>query len=346
MGKMKQARPGLDGMSADSRPSVKARRVARKESRAGKRKLKPGGKKALQEERAAQKKVMDQLIKDRKSGAAERRKKLAKLEKTGVVVDPTTITVDPDVVTPNYRFNVSIKKMIVYAEVNLPKVPTQKIDCNPTKDHLIVDTIEHSKKYYLKVPYPDGLKVDPEGLAEISPAGVLSIKLKITETTPEAIAKDSKKQESIEAVKHLRFRTNNAGETIAAKVKRSRSSDAPAVKKPKTDDTSKPEAGQRKKKKTLVTDKNQALQLLESVQAMEEPKKKERKTMLDHANDMKDERKERRQEKRQRKASMEDQAMKTIINTKKEKTRREQAKAVAAVQPLKKPTGRRVKFAA
>ena len=299
MGKMKQARPGMDGMSAASRPSVKARRVARKESRAGKRKLQPGGKKAISEERKEQKQMMEKLIRERNSGAADRKLKMDKLKKSGAVVDASKITVDPDVITPGYRFNVSIKKMIVYAEVNLPKVPTQKIDCNPTKDHLIVDTIEHSKKYFLKVPYPDGLKVDPNGIAEISSSGVLSIKLKITETTDAATSKDAKKQESIAAVKHLKFRTNKAGEMVT-KVKRSRSDDPPPTKKPKTD-----EPKERKKKKTLVTDKSQALQLLESVQAQEEPKKKERKTMLDHANDMKDERKERRQEKRQKKVSME-----------------------------------------
>ena len=39
-----------------------------------------------------------------------------------------------------------------------------------------------------------------------------------------------------------------------------------------------------------------------------------------------------------------EQAMKTIINTKKEKAKRDTAKAVAAVTPLKKPTGRKVRF--
>ena len=94
----------------------------------------------------------------------------------------------------------------------------------------------------------------------------------------------------------LRFRKNSAGETVTG-IKRKAPTSAEEEK-------AAPEAKKAKKTKVFVTDKDKALELINSVQQQEEPKRAERKTMLDHLTDIKADRKERRMEKRQKKQTM------------------------------------------
>eukprot|EP01063_Lacrimia_lanifica_P016349 TRINITY_DN2293_c1_g4_i1.p2 TRINITY_DN2293_c1_g4~~TRINITY_DN2293_c1_g4_i1.p2 ORF type:complete len:351 (+),score=187.17 TRINITY_DN2293_c1_g4_i1:58-1110(+) len=350
MGKKSKARPGLDGIAPGTVTKTSkraARRVAREESKKGKKRLMPGtkGGKAVTNKMSA----VEKLRRERENGAKDRVKRREELAAKGLLYDPSSHE-EPEHPEPSYRVNVSVRKMILCYEISVHKIPVQMINVEMTDTTISVDTLKYTKKFVLKKTHPDGIKCEPDGLAEISPKnqGVLTIKLRITHLPEVVKEREEKKQKSLEEVRNLRFRRNNAGELITgvkksakeALTKRKREAmeegdaDADAEGKKKA-----------KKKKTFVTDKNQALNLIESIATEEEPKKQQRKSMLDHVTDMKEERKERRAEKRAKKQTMVDAAVKHISSSKKKKQKAEADAALAAVVPLKKPTGRKVRFA-
>eukprot|EP01064_Diplonema_japonicum_P021012 TRINITY_DN30560_c0_g1_i1.p1 TRINITY_DN30560_c0_g1~~TRINITY_DN30560_c0_g1_i1.p1 ORF type:complete len:356 (+),score=99.31 TRINITY_DN30560_c0_g1_i1:63-1070(+) len=332
MGKKKQARPGLDGIAPGAvpkAPSRKDRRVAERAGKKGKKKLMPG---------KPQKSELEKLRKERQGSIKKRQARRSELEKKGTLYNEKALQKETaEIPQPPYRTNVSVRKMILFYEVSLHKVPVEKIKVHSTPTRFTVDTLEFSKQWVLNVPHPDGIVVtDEEGLAEITPDGILKVKLKI-KTLPEAVkAKELSKQKSIEDVRNLRFRRNQAGELITGKRK---------ITIVKEKETEKADGEPKKKKrKTFVTDKDAALELIAGIQQEEEPKKEQRKTMLDHATDMKADRKERRQQKRAKKQTLETQAIKQIVKSKKAKQQRDHVKSLAEVTPLKEPTGRKVRF--
>ncbi|KAJ9473307.1 hypothetical protein DIPPA_08087 [Diplonema papillatum] len=343
MGKKTQARPGLDGMAPGPSLRVEAaarRRAARVESKKQRKKLQPGGK-------HTKRTALEELQRERKAGMKKREKRIADLKAQGALYDPAADK-DSEHAQPPFSYDISVRKNILYYEVTLHKVPIDKIRVEVTERNLKLDTLEHSKKFVLHVPHPEGVKVEPKtsGLAEISPAGVLGIKLKMTHVPAAVVKKHEEKQKSIEEVRHLRFRRNQAGEFVAG-ARKIKVTPQLGQKRSAQDEEGDAELPPKKKpkKKTFVTDKEVALQLIDSIAQEDAPKKQERKTVLDHVTDMKAERKERRIVKRAKKQTMETQAAKSIIKSKKAKAQRDMEKALKEVKPLKDPTGRRVKFA-
>eukprot|EP01059_Diplonema_ambulator_P009090 TRINITY_DN18898_c0_g1_i1.p1 TRINITY_DN18898_c0_g1~~TRINITY_DN18898_c0_g1_i1.p1 ORF type:complete len:347 (+),score=167.95 TRINITY_DN18898_c0_g1_i1:38-1042(+) len=332
MGKKKHARPGLDGIAPGAiskAPSKKDRRIAERATKKTKKRLTPG--------KGSQKSELEKLRKEREAALRNREKRRAELAKKGALYsDEPKAEGALKIAVPPYRTNVSVRKNILYYEVSLHKVPMKYISVNTTEDRFQVETLEYSKQWVLDVPHPDGIKVYPNedcGLAELTPDGILKVKLKIKHL-PESVKKrEAAKQESITNVRNLRFRRNRAGELVTGKRKVTVVADTKSDSEPK-----------KKKKKTFVTDRNAALELIDGIQKEEEPKKQERKTMLDHVQDMKAERKERRIAKKQKKQTMEDQAIRSIAKGKKAKQKREMEKALSEVVPLKKPTGQKVRF--
>jgi len=74
----------------------------------------------------------------------------------------------------------------------LHKIPPKCIDFDPTRNRLRLNTLAYSKKYYLDVPYPEGVIVDAGENSEAKfENGVLSACFDIIENMPEYLLQSS-----------------------------------------------------------------------------------------------------------------------------------------------------------
>jgi hypothetical protein len=86
---------------------------------------------------------------------------------------------------PPYSLKYVLYKNIIRASVQLPRIPEQYINFDPTTTHFHVDTLKWSKKYFLHVPYPDGIKVNTFNPVANLEYGTLSIELPVNYLPPE-----------------------------------------------------------------------------------------------------------------------------------------------------------------
>jgi hypothetical protein len=68
----------------------------------------------------------------------------------------------PEGEIPPYTSKVLFNKREIVIRVLLHKVPLKFIQVDPTEDEFILNTFGWSKKYYLRFPYQDKIKVNPE----------------------------------------------------------------------------------------------------------------------------------------------------------------------------------------
>lgn len=350
MGKKTQARPGHDGLPKDLKKGRSARE-RRKEER-----IRAGGGKRTRRKRAAEMRKEGKVVSLKREtatqaslkklkeewleGASKRAARREELRKKGLLYDPSQDKEDPKegekkYPAPPFHWKVSGKKMVLFCEVILHKIPQQKIVVDPSADRLKLNTLGHSRKFVLDEPYPDGLKCDPDGLAELRPDGVLHIKLKITHMPKAVRVREEEKQVSIAQQRALRFRTNRQGESVVVRAK-------PVQKPtPSGSETAGEQKASKKKKKTFLTSNEQALKMIEEIGKEEKPKREERTTMADHHQALKEQRKGRREEKKKKKQAMEDQAVKKLVAAKR---KRAEADIPAPQQKKKDGTGKRVRF--
>lgn len=358
MGKKTQARPGHDGIAKGALKKGKSAREKRKEER-----IKAGGGKRTRRKRLAQMRKegkvtslkreseatasLKKLREERLSGAAARAARREELKKKGLLYDPdaedtkaaSTAEGEKSYPAPPFHWKVSGKKMVLFCEVILHKVPQQKINVEPTEDRLKLNTLGHSRKFVLDAPYPDGLKCDPDGLAEFRPDGVLHVKLRITHMPKSVREREEQKQVSIAQTRALRFRTNQSGESVVVRAK--------PVQKPTPPAGSDPAAGEqkasKKKKKNFLTSKEDALRIINEIGQEVKPKREERTTMEDHHKALKEQRKGRREAKKQKRQALEDQAVSKLVAAKRKRAEGD----IPAPQQRKGKgdgTGKRVRF--
>jgi len=86
---------------------------------------------------------------------------------------------------PPYSLKYILYKNIIRASVQLPRIPEQYINFDPTPTHFHVDTLKWTKKYFLHVPYPDGIKVNTFNPVAKLEYGTLSIELPVNYLPPE-----------------------------------------------------------------------------------------------------------------------------------------------------------------
>lgn len=88
-------------------------------------------------------------------------------------------TNEPKTLEPPHNLHLARKKNVVKCRIDLYKVPPKCVNFDPTRTHLYVDTLKFTKKYLLKVPYPEGVEVDPTDVEAVFDSGVITCELPI-----------------------------------------------------------------------------------------------------------------------------------------------------------------------
>jgi hypothetical protein len=92
---------------------------------------------------------------------------------------PVNGTNEPKTLEPPHNLHLARKKNVVKCRIDLYKVPPKCVNFDPTRTHLYVDTLKFTKKYLLKVPYPEGVEVDPTDVEAVFDSGVITCELPI-----------------------------------------------------------------------------------------------------------------------------------------------------------------------
>jgi len=103
---------------------------------------------------------------------------------------------------PPHNLHLARKLNVVKCRVNLYKIPPKCIKFEPTATHFYVDTLKFTKKYYLNIPYPEGVTVDTNVEATFD-SGVLLCDFPIV-ADPNKPADLDKVVEARELVKEMR----------------------------------------------------------------------------------------------------------------------------------------------
>mmetsp|Transcript_20548 Transcript_20548/g.35066 ORF Transcript_20548/g.35066 Transcript_20548/m.35066 type:complete len:324 (-) Transcript_20548:38-1009(-) len=140
---------------------------------------------------------------------------------------------------PPYSLRINPLTKQVDLKCTLHKIPPKCIDFDPTRNRLRLNTLAYSKKYYLDVPYPEGVIVDAGENSEAKfENGVLSACFDIIENMPEYLLQSSevlgkrKQTETIDEPPKKKKKLNTGDESLS-KPKKILSSDNENTKKPK-----------------------------------------------------------------------------------------------------------------
>lgn len=82
--------------------------------------------------------------------------------------------------TPPHNLHLNRFQNVVKCIITLHHIPDQCIKFEPTSTHVYLDTFKFSKKFLLRVPYPEEVEVDPENVEATLENGVLKCDFPIT----------------------------------------------------------------------------------------------------------------------------------------------------------------------
>eukprot|EP00768_Dysnectes_brevis_P007627 gnl/Dysnectes_brevis/650_a718_3975.p1 GENE.gnl/Dysnectes_brevis/650_a718_3975~~gnl/Dysnectes_brevis/650_a718_3975.p1 ORF type:complete len:239 (+),score=84.12 gnl/Dysnectes_brevis/650_a718_3975:30-746(+) len=100
------------------------------------------------------------------------------------------------------RYNSFGKKLVI--NINVHRIPAQKMKLNVKKKYFHFDTMEHSKKLWVEASYPNGIRIDPATADVQLKPGLLQITIPVTDVP--TIEKPIKKTK-----KHMIARSNTDG---------------------------------------------------------------------------------------------------------------------------------------
>jgi hypothetical protein len=187
---------------------------------------------------------------------------------------------------PQHSLRINLKKTAVICRVALHRIPEKCIKFEPTSTNLYVDTLKFSRKYLLKVNYPNGVIVDANNAEATLEYGILTARLPILHSPgadSEDLGIESKHDENIDysAKKRKREQMKNAS-VCFNKTKVNGESLKKAKQKSKTSKNSvESPAGNKAgesipQKKRLLDNKNVALSIVEEVNANQDQKIQEK----------------------------------------------------------------------
>jgi len=141
---------------------------------------------------------------------------------------------------PPHNVHLNRRKNVVKCRIDLYKVPPKCVNFDPTRTHLYVDTLKFTKKYRLKVPYPEGVEVNPD-VEALFDSGVITVELPIV-SDPNKPTDYDDMIKAREEVKELHNQGLQVPEKLKLKAKmkerKEKKEEAPAVVFP-TDSTGK-----------------------------------------------------------------------------------------------------------
>uniref|UniRef100_A0A6B2LEG5 SHSP domain-containing protein n=1 Tax=Arcella intermedia TaxID=1963864 RepID=A0A6B2LEG5_9EUKA len=173
---------------------------------------------------------------------------------------PTTIP--SNVTTPPHSQKVRFVLKRFEVKIRLPKISPKSINLAPTDTEFYMDTFKHTKKYMLRFPYPQNIKVNSQNVEATMEGEFLVVHLPIVEILDKMTGKKLRKKENAgsatqpQAKKPALKRKASSGPATAA--------EQPKPKKQKQEGT----VGQKKN--------TQQLELIEQINKEQDEKRKER----------------------------------------------------------------------
>jgi len=215
-----------------------------------------------------------QTSEEQKQKRDEKIKKLKELKKKQKEKNKEFDKLSQQYEAPPYTLNYSLFKNVIRSRVTLHRIPEQYINFDSTSTHFHVDTLKWTKKLFLHVPYPEGIKCNAKDVEAKLEYGVLTADIPVkqlpqhlqAEREKQLKLKGSKKDDLKTIVQNIKKHSQKRKADLnkAQQKKRKREANG-ADEKPTAEDHSAESETQTSKKKKKMPDKVETLRILANV---------------------------------------------------------------------------------